>query len=259
MSKKEKEKGTRKKKPYLFTLKDIDTDRIEQKYGIVIIKSKEKTNITNIIDLKSDFSILRTVSFLDESKKVRNCDVSMIDYLKNEELIQCEYNCFWCRHSFDTKPVGCPIRYIAPQATKEYYSEISKDTYVIKENVTSLKQKKIKEKGDKCITVKEKGYYQTDGIFCSFPCVMAYINMNKKDSLYIHSKYLLTKMYNDIFELDVESISPAPHWRQLIEYGGNMNIDEFRSNFNRVDYDYHGITYPKFRSIGHLYEKKLKF
>ena len=56
-------------------------------------------------------------------------------------------------------------------------------------------------------------------------------------------------------------ISPAPHWRMLKEYGGNLDIKKFRDQFNKVDYEEHGVTneIPKFKSIGRMYEEKLKF
>ena len=33
-------------------------------------------------------------------------------------------------------------------------------------------------------------------------------------------------------------ISPAPNWRTLKEYGGHLDIQDFRNSFNKMDYEY---------------------
>jgi hypothetical protein len=72
---------------------------------------------------------------------------------------------------------------------------------------------------------------------------------------------LTTKMYNNINGTAKISITPAPHWRLLNEYGGNLTITEFRNSFNKIEYDNFGTVknLPEFHSIGTIYEKKLKF
>jgi hypothetical protein len=142
-------------------------------------------------------------------------------------------------------------------AIKKYYSEISKDIYTIKENIP--KDKIIPE--DDKIKLIHNDYYETDGIFCSFNCAMAYICDNKHIRIYDDSVMLLIKMYNDLFKTNSISINPAPSWRLLNVYGGHLTINEFRESFNKVDYESHGITrnFMRQESIGTIYEQKIKF
>lgn len=111
------------------------------------------------------------------------------------------------------------------------------------------------ERKDKRISIEKRGYYQTDGVFCSFNCVMAYIEENKDKPLYRLSESLILKMYNDVFNNPV-CITPAPHWRLLLEHGGHLTIENFRNEFNNSEYIDHGLT---FLPIGKMFEKKIKF
>ena len=70
------------------------------------------------------------------------CSISIIDYNKIKDN-SIHYNCFWCRNPFETLPLGCPIKYITNSCVKGYISEISKEYYKIKENITDEKTKKI--------------------------------------------------------------------------------------------------------------------
>ena len=67
-------------------------------------------------------------------------------------------------------------------------------------------------------------------------------------------------MYYDITGIKNININEAPNWRMLEEYGGNLTINQFRENFNKVSYDYHGIIKNNmFRSLGMLFEEKINF
>jgi hypothetical protein len=257
------------KTKYIFTLKDINTDKVEQKFGITvnsaISTSKAPSNTTKISDLSINKNIPELVSFLDEAKKFHKCVVSMIDFSNKTEINELcvKYNCFWCKNKIpDTVfPIGCPIKYVPSQAIKKYFSEISKDTYTIKEQITNSKIKDIDKGLDDRLKTIHKNYYVTDGIFCSFNCCMAYIIDTKNNSMYVLSEMLLLKMYNDVYPSSVTCIEEAPHWRKLIQYGGDLTINQFRSSFNKIEYKKHGYINDilNFKSIGFLYEEKLKF
>jgi hypothetical protein len=90
---------------------------------------------------------------------------------------------------------------------------------------------------------------------------MAYISDNKNNSIYDISEMLLLKMYHDIYPTKVVSIDEAPHWRKLKESGGDLTIEEFRDSFNKIEYKNHGYitNIPTFKSMGVLFEEKLKF
>jgi hypothetical protein len=260
-------------KKYLFTLNGINTEKVDQRFGITIMSNMNETstdppsNTTKISDLSSNKNIPDIISFFDEAKKTHKCVISMIDFNTQKEILSSKnisiYDCFWCRNNIPSNvtPIGCPIKYVPSQAVKTYYSEISKDFYTIKENITSKKTQELDFSGDNRIDIVNKNYYLTDGIFCSFNCCMAYIIENRTNSMYALSEMLLLKMYNDINPSTVPFIEEAPHWRKLKQCGGDLSIDQFRYSFNKIEYKNHGLVNktPAFKSIGVLFEEKLKF
>ena len=259
----------KKKKKFTFLLKNIDLDTIERKYGIVIVsnidsKKSNLKNTTNILDLASNED-KKYFSYLDESKKEHKCLFTMYDRLFGNLKDTTNTKCFWCRNDFTTIPIGCPIKYIPSQLVKTYYSEITKDKYIIRENISKQKTDKVenilKNKNDKKINIRKKDYYETDGLFCSFNCCLAFIEDNSHIPLYIDSKMLLSKMFYGLFDTK-EEIIKASSWRLLKDYGGNYTIEEFRNNFNKVEYtDISNIVknLPSCKSVGFLYEEKIKF
>lgn len=256
-------------KKYMFILTGVNTDKVDQRFGISIVSNITSDDITpqNITKI-SDLSVIRNtpeiISFIDEAKKSHKCTISMIDFTSKKEFTQNSvYDCFWCRNQIPrtVKAIGCPIKYVPTQAVKTYYSEISKDKYTIKENITSKRRQKIEDNPDCKLDIIKNDYYLTDGIFCSFNCCMAYIEDNKNNSMYDMSGMLLLKIYHNIYPENVHSIDGAPHWRKLKQYGGELTIDQFRDSFNKIDYQEHGFVsrIPKFKSLGVLFEEKLKF
>lgn len=233
------------KNNYSFTLRGINVLSIEQKYGLRNVFSK---NVTKLEDLNIDKDTKPTITFSDDSKRIKKCSVSIIKFKSNKM-----YCCFWDRHPISPaiEPIGCPIRYISNKLTKSYESQISKERYTITENVS-----KQKLKNTKGADTLENNYFETDGIFCSFNCCLAFIQSpeNSHNPFYSSSEQLLNYMYKEMTNIDPE-IVPAPHWRVLENYGGNLTIDEFRNSFNKVQYISHGRCAP----IGTIFEDKIKF
>ena len=53
-------------------------------------------------------------------------------------------------------------------------------------------------------------------------------------------------------------IKPAPHWRLLKQYGGNMTIQDFKDNFSKIIESLGSIReFPKLKPVGWVYGKKL--
>lgn len=267
--------GKNMNKKYIFTLHNVNTEKVDQRFGISIVSNIDNqdnviANTTKISELSVSRNTPEIVSFVDEAKKPHKCTVSMVDFQSKKEFSQRSmYDCFWCRNSIPEKviAIGCPIKYIPTQAVKTYYSEISKDRYTIKQNITSKHQETISKpskhnsKNSNNIHLLNKNYYLTDGIFCSFNCCMAYIEDNKHKSMYTMSQMLLLKMYHDIYPDKVPCIDEAPHWRKLKQCGGDLTIEQFRDSFNKIEYKEYGFVskIPKCQSLGVLFEEKLKF
>lgn len=252
---------------YVFTLKNIDVDKVDQKYGITpgsqLLATPAPQNSTKLSDLTSDRNTPEIVSFLDESKRLHQCTVSMIDFSSQIDINTLKYYCFWCRHQFNAKPIGCPIRFVPSRAVKTYYSEISKDVYTIKENVTENRADEENgcEENNTNLYIQKRGYYETDGVFCSFHCCKAFIKDNKHMRIYDKSLSLMMKMYSEMSGTNGAFIDEAPHWRQLRVYGGHMTIEEFRRSFNKAVYIYYGQynKCPPYMPVGRMYEEKIKF
>jgi hypothetical protein len=250
---------------YTFTLNNIDIVKIHLKYDIEmtqqdIDETDDITSTTKLTDLTNEKGITsNTIAFLDESKKLHTCSISMIDFSSKKDINLLRYHCFWCRHPFETRPIGCPIKYVSTKVVKKYYSNISKDVYTIKEDVTTTRKNIIDSTAESDdIQTTNNTYYETDGVFCSFNCCKSYITENKHNTMYNNSSLLLNRLFNTIMGTKTTVINPAPHWRLLNHYGGHLNIVQFRESFNKIDYDYHGTT-NTFFPIGTLYEERIKF
>ena len=241
---------------YKFEL-NIDTTKTYAKYiddnSTNNLPENETTKVSDLNPAKRGTP--KIVSFLDESKRSHTCKLSMIDFNSKLDINLTTYSCYWCRHSFDFKPIGCPLKFVPSQAIKTYYSHISKTEYTIKEPTSCTEP-------NKNVSMNKANYYETDGVFCSFNCCKAYINDNKHKRMYDQSTMLLLKIYNEIIGSKCSIISPAPHWRVLEEYGGSLSIDKFRHGFNKMEYTYHGIVKPQnvtFMPIGHIFEEIIQF
>jgi len=223
-----------------FFLKGFNIQETEAKYGLSIISNIEtdvvpdnKTNIFDILE-KVDES---PISFVDE--KNDKCLITMLDWI-HKEIFPTKTNilCFWCKHSFPYKPLGCPVKYINNRIEKSYISNITKDKYYMKENLTKNKLEQVLS-NKLSVDVKpiETEHYITDGIFCSFNCVIAFINDNSKDPFYNESKMLTYTMYKEIMGKNVSKIKASPHWRLLKAFGGPLLIEDYRKTFNLFEYE----------------------
>lgn len=256
----------RKPAKYIFSLIGVNIDKLDSKYGLVSKNGaisdfvpENTTKIENLVERGDE-----VVTFLDETKKLRKCTVSMIDYNNKDIFSGSHYKCFWDKNTIDKHitPIGCPIKYVPNRVVKSYFSEISRERYTISEMITEARTEEIKD--NKKLNIHNQNYYETDGIFCSFNCCLAFINdkENRKDSLFRYSKILLEKMYNDMIN-DGENeekvdIIPAPHWRMLKDFGGKLSIDDFRASFNKVEYVDHDYVQPRMISLGRIFEDKIK-
>lgn len=161
--------------------------------------------------------------------------------------------CYWDHHTFEGTIIYCPISYRPRQVAKKGQNELKIknndvhiNSFVIKENIS-----KNKDISNLNVVEVTDAYYEVDGIFCSPECCLAYINEEKSKaggSKYTDSERLLH------FMLGLTTrISPANNFRLLLEYGGNLTIEQFRKKNKSIKYVYYGTTVP----ISHLFEKKI--
>ena len=225
-------------KKYLFGLKlTSNFSELHSKYNITLA-----INTTTI----QEEIVQDNITFHDELRKLHKCCISSI-------LPGKKYCCYWCRHPFDTTPIGCPIDYKPKIISRTYNSEISKDTFSVSESIprtTTITNPSIVN-----ATVPES--YETDGVFCSFNCVLAFAQENKLNPMYSRSISLINRIYMDVAEKG-SVLTPAPSWRLLEEYGGNLTIEDYRKNLHRITYEDRGVQRPIFRPVARVYEERFK-
>lgn len=240
-----------------FVLQNINVIELEKTYNLGILSNIKRENVNNNnqtllenLEIKKE----NRISFFDESKKVKTYDIVMKDiYGKDLNDIG---KCFWDRCNFSNTPIGCPINYVSPKIYKSYYSQLTESVYTITENLNSEKAKIFTEKDINFA----KGYYITEGCFCSFNCCLAYINEKRKDiscrENYRDSINLLHEIY---FHLtgEKETIIPASDWKLIDENGGIIDISSYRKNFNNMYYTNGGLlrNLLNFFSVSYIYEK----
>lgn len=257
-----------KKSKYVFTLFSARIHQVDSKYNfrIPICQETLPDQTTSISELNLDNSFDTRQNILKNSLS-DNIVVSMVDITSKTNLSDNDYDCFWCRYkTTDCCVIGCPIRYIPNQVVKRYYSEISRNIRTIKENISQVKTTTVPllnedsetsaSQSKNKFSIESGDYYETDGVFCSFNCCMAWINEHKHIRLYDSSKLLLYQMYRDIFKTNRTKIIPAPHWRLRVESGGHLTMAEFRKSLNVIEFDNSGpIVIPNQKNIGILYEE----
>ena len=82
------------------------------------------------------------------------------------------------------------------------------------------------------------GKFELQGNFCCFNCAKSY-NLDLSDNNTWKRNSLLDFFYNLTYNED-KTIVPAPHWKTLRDFGGNLSIEEFRDDLlmNTKEYIY---------------------
>lgn len=227
-----------------FLLENIDPVEIVRKYGLET-GSRSNTSITSLnISAPLAQHTSNSFSFNDQSSKFV---VDMYDSIDRSQII-C-HTCFWCRHSFTNQPIGCPIRYHPRKRVQVCKSELTKDDYIIQQDIPQS----VAEPTD------TDDYYDTEGVFCSPNCVLAYVYDKGNNTYYRQSESLLMSIYYK----PGEKLLPAPSWKLLREYGGHMTIDQFRAESTQHVYnlkEFYAITnLPKMIPIASVYEQVFMF
>jgi hypothetical protein len=171
--------------------------------------------------------------FFDVYKQKSKLVINMVDYLNGALPLSTTKLCWWCRDSFTNSPIGIPLSYYqSNNKSKEIFKRLNLDY----------------SKGTE--------YFETDGIFCSFPCAKSYIVDEKLNSRYKNSTTLLSLLYKKINN-KIDEIPFAPSWKLLKKFGGELTITEFRKSFGDFQYiDSYNVKKPFIFSIGNLYIEK---
>lgn len=283
--------ATKKSKSSIFTLKDISAiqtvlsafatrnskklldinenakDSIPQTFLSQEIEEIAEIPMADLLHEKSK----RAYYFLDARKAQNKFWAIMIDVTQNGPLPNTTQKpCWWCRHKFSTKPIGCPLKY-HPQ----------KSTGIEKERF----EEKLKSAG---LPVDSNDFFETEGCFCSFPCCKAFILDQKGSVKYKESLTLLSLLFSILYSTDKRPVGifsldrtknptkqdalktndadekrdfpVAPSWKLLKDYGGHLTIEQWRATFGKLEYDPTVNTRRPymFCSSQYISEKKIK-
>jgi hypothetical protein len=224
-----------------IVIKDIDPDALDKDYNIKEYLTSKQSNSNSFISSKKTTRYnkkntdskalenptidiqLENLGLTKEQKKYEPTVAKVADIsTKNGPKIVLNFNksslnneecsnlhCWWCRYSIpnDVQVLGCPLRF-------------AEETFIC------------------------------EGSFCSFNCIKAYIeDKNHYNMKYRESISLTILYYSKIFNLTISysNIFTAPHWSLLKNYGGNLSIEEFRNEFQRIEY--YGPTGSLIRDI----------
>ena len=210
----------------------------------------------------------RAYYFLDARKVQNKFWGIMIDVTSNGPLSNTiQKPCWWCRHKFNTVPIGCPIKYNS-----------QKTSGIEKERI----EEKFKEAG---FPTSTNDFFETEGCFCSFPCCKSFILDQRGSVKYKESLTLLSLLFSTLFSTEKKPVGifsvenkklrikncpersleetdfpAAPSWRLLKEYGGHLTIEEFRATFGKLEYELTVNTRRPYMysSSQYVSEKKIK-
>ena len=131
--------------------------------------------------------------------------------------------CCWnCTESFHSRPLGFPIRHVPSFYTTTYRSD-KEDAHPVVFR-TDIHRKQDEMKGD----LFERDYFETEGIFCSFPCMISYGSTKTSRLEYNGFRGLLIRLHKRLYDKDLVWRC-APDIRLLKKFGGHLSIDDYRS------------------------------
>jgi hypothetical protein len=212
-------------------LKGLQAADVDKKYTLRRpLPSDSRTHVSELTSLRSEPSDHGTFSYLDEAKREHTCVLTMVDIHHGRDVApsSSSISCFWCRHPFSHPPLGCPVGYVSQRTEKKEQERH------LRENVPEDVFERIHSRLIMS-TVISRPYYITDGVFCSFPCCLAFIDDRRHDPLYRDSSMLLRQMFYSVFDLGATFIK-APSWRLLTTYGGPLTIQEYRKGLSSTHY-----------------------
>lgn len=227
-----------------FNNKCIEPEKNET--SKILDKNYTTINKLNFNSLSSE----PTLTYIQKDKfKLYNYNI-MID-TNTQNLIDnsCNVPCFYCRRKFEYVALGIPVRYYPSlYILNDNSLQTSKYSFNYKENTIKLNKNererllnilknnpdivyenkyelKEQKREHKIIT---KNFFETDGIFCSFNCIVSFIEENSYNPLYQNSYNYLYLMYKHIFgNYPCQSFIRSPSWKLRKEYGGPLNDEDY--------------------------------
>jgi len=227
---------------YIISLNNFSPENTLIKYDIwkssstyEMVDDIYDEKVVDIMQDKSD----RYMYFIDSKKMKVKCWLNMIDFSRDGILPNATNKpCWWCRHTFVTCPIGIPLKFWC-------------------KNSNSIHRLAVLEKCKELnIDVDDSfEFFETEGIFCSFPCVKAYVMSDINNPRYKESLSNLTLLFSNIHKC-IKPIPVASSWKVLDIWGGHQTIEQYRSSFDRLVYeDTNNLLRPIMFPVSTIYEE----
>ena len=214
---------SQKRGQYIFTINGIKYEELisehysPQKTKIdedLVINYEENEEVTELPINKSH----TMYTFYDINKNKIQMWVTMVDFIDQKYLpLITDKPCWWCGYSFKSCPLGLPIRYY-PHSSSGQTSDVV--------------EKFLKTRN---LPVDTNNFFETEGLFCSFPCCKAFIMDQPFNSRYKKSTTLLSLLYYKLYGKCV-FIPKADSWKLLEKWTGPLTIEQYRSSFGKFIY-----------------------
>ena len=191
-----------------------------------------------------------TLTYLLKDKlKIYNYNIMLDTNTGTMMNNNCNIPCYYCRRKFENLPLGIPIKYYPSlYILNDNSLSSSKYSFNYKENTIKLNKNekerllnilknnpdiiyennyetKENKKEHKIIT---KNFFETDGVVCSFNCMVSFIEEHSYNPLYQNSYNYSYLMYKHIFgKYPIQHFIRSPSWKLRQEYGGPLNDSDY--------------------------------
>lgn len=227
------EKRKRKKKEVPLIFPGINYSKILLKYDFIEYQEEESGLPETRINFDDDFTSddlkkkkdTRHFLFLDTYHKPIKSWVGMFDKKNNDVLPRyTDIRCWSCHSSFKTHPLGCPLEH---KTRKNTVASVFNDCL-----------QKFVENGIEQEIIEKFGFFETEGIVCSFPCMKNYLLESyekTKSSKYRSGLSLMNVMMKFLYEKIIE-IQRSKGYKVTKPYGGHLTPEELRASYGILDY-----------------------
>lgn len=206
-------------------VKETSKNTLEQKDNVKKSKVHSKQTDNSVIDINQK----STPEYFFDSKKnkIKTWPVQIDKTNDNILALYTNNPCRKCHHSFDTHPIGCPIKYIPHISNKNDPKRLKIEQFLKDNNFDT----------------SYTDYFEIEHIFCSFPCVKSYIltklSISPSSYRYTNALTYLSLLYKKLCSIpDPIPTIPSAHDIDTIDiYGGHLSIDEYRQTAGILRFD----------------------
>lgn len=192
--------------------------------------------------------VCEEIVFFDTKKNCLKYYASMYDIMNKGPLPHVtSIPCWNCTRTFASRPLGIPIRYVkfnhSSHGRRLWEAYLQKNNYIS----SSSPPEEIKD---------INGYFETEGVVCSWSCMKNFIQTHQHSSRYKDSTELMYFLHTQLVGKPLECPC-APSWRTLKKWGGHISDEDFENDVATSTFiDTVNVYRPNMFSLSNLYEQQ---